>query len=149
MNIVNTLAKAGLDFVVINVVALPFVIVNAWTVVWYALCIGLAFALRIAMEHKQHRLTWSSLLYQAVCTVSYCFAMVLVWNYLYEDKTKGFEIYLFVNSFFASFMVGQLESVGKVTIKEWLRSKLSTFLATPTPKTPAVNEVATTEGEKP
>jgi len=129
MSIVNTIARAGYEFLIINVVALPFVIGNPWTILWYTLCIGLAFVLRVGMEHNKHRLTGASLLYQSICTVSWCFFSVLIWNYFFIDVKKGFEIYLFVNSLFATFLVSQFEEVGKSGIKQWLRAKLSTFLA--------------------
>lgn len=94
---------------------------------WYALCIALAFMLRIGMEHKKHRLTWQSLLYQAICTISWCFFMILVW-YTFLNYT-WFEIYLFINSLFASFMVTQFEEAFELGLKEWLKIKLGKFLA--------------------
>jgi len=129
MNIVNTIARAGYEFLVINIIALPFALGNPLTIVWYSLCVGLAFVLRVGMEHNKHRLTGAALLYQSICTISWTFFSVLVWNYFFIDAKKGFEIYLFVNSLFATFLVSQFEEVGKSGIKQWLRLKLSTFLA--------------------
>lgn len=130
MNIVNTIARAGYEFLVINIVAIPFVVGNPWTIAWYVLCVALAFLLRVGMEHKEHRLTWASLLYQSICTIGWSFFSVLCWDYFFTDKTKGIEIYLFVNSLFATFMVSQFEDIGKSSIKKWLAAKVGTILAT-------------------
>lgn len=111
-----------------SVIVLPIAPVDPIVWLWYVLCIALAFVLRIGMEHKKHRLTWASLLYQSICTVSWCFFMILVWNTFLNYK-RGFEIYLFINSLFAAFMVGQFEEVFEVGFKEWIRIKLGKFLA--------------------
>lgn len=129
MNIVNTLGRAGYEFLVINVIALPFAMGNPITIAWYALCVLLAFVLRVGMEHKSHRLTKASLLYQSICTIAWSFFSILVWN-TFLNYIKGFEIYLFINSLFASFMVSQFEEVFELGFKRWLKMKLSTFLAT-------------------
>ena len=127
MNPVMKIVYASWDFVVINAILLPFApdpIV--WG--WYSLCIFLAFALRLGMEHRKHRLTWLSLLYECIYTVSWCFFTVLIWT-TFLNYDKGFEIYLFCNSLFASFMVGQFEQVFQMGFKSWLRIKVGKFLA--------------------
>ena len=129
MNIVMKILYATLDFMIINVVAIPFLTNDPLIWAWYSLCIALAFVLRVGMEHKKHRLTWNSLLYQSICTVTWCFFMVLVWDYVFLKQTKGFEIYLFINSLFAVFMVSQFEQVFEIGFKEWIRIKLGKFLA--------------------
>lgn len=129
MNIVLRILYASFDFVILNVIALPFASYDPIVWAWYSLCIALAFVLRLGMEHKKHRLTWDSLLYQCICTVSWCFFMVLVWNYFFTKDKKGFEIYLFINSLFAVFMVSQFEQIFEVGFKSWLQIKLGKFLA--------------------
>lgn len=128
MNIVNTVARAGYEFLVINIVAAPFVMGNPVVWAWYCLCIALAFLLRVGMEHNKHKLTPRSLLYQSICTISWCFFMILVWD-AFLNYTKGFEIYLFINSLFSSFMVSQFEEVFQLGFKKWLASKVGTVLA--------------------
>ena len=130
MNITMKIVYASLDFVILNVIALPFATIDPMLWAWYSLCIALAFVLRLGMEHKKHRLTWASLMYQSICTISWSFFTILIWNYMFPKGRDGFEIYLFLNSLFATFLVGQFEVIGKDGIKQWLRIKLSTFLAT-------------------
>lgn len=130
MNVVIKILFASLESAfMLTVIVSPSLIVDPVVWAWYSLCIMLAFILRLGMEHKKNRLTWASLLYQSICTISWCFFMVLVWNYCFTKDTKGFEIYLFVNSLFASFMVSQFEEVFEMGFKEWLRIKLGKFLA--------------------
>lgn len=124
------LAYASFDFVVINIIAIPFAMVDPMLWTWYSLCIALAFVLRLGMEHKRHKLTKASLLYQSICTVTWSFFMILVWNYTFPKGRPGFEIYLFINSLFAVFMVSQFEEIFESGFKSWARTKLSTFLAT-------------------
>lgn len=130
MNVVTKILFASLEWsFMLYVIVSPSLIVDPIVWAWYSLCILLAFMLRLGMEHKKNRLTWASLLYQSICTISWCFFMVLVWNYCFTKDTKGFEIYLFINSLFASFMVSQFEEVFEIGVKEWLRIKLGKFLA--------------------
>lgn len=129
MNIVMKVVYASLDFVILNVVALPFAAIDPMLWAWYSLCIALAFVLRLGMEHKKHKLTGPALLYQSICTVSWSFFMILVWNYMFPKGRDGFEIYLFINSLFATFLVSQFEEIGKEGIRSWLRIKLGKFLA--------------------
>lgn len=127
MNIIMRILYASFDFVIINVIVLPLVIDPiAWA--WYSLCIALAFVLRLGMEHKRHRLTWSALLYQSICTISWSFFSILVWS-TFLKYDRGLEIYLFMNSLFATFMVSQFEQVFEVGFKAWLKIKLGKFLA--------------------
>lgn len=116
------------DFIIINTIALPFVTVDVWTLVWYSLCVGLAFALRLGMMRKKGLLTWETTLIQSIYTISWCFFAVLVWN-TFNYFTKGFEIYLFINSLFAVFMVGQFETIFEMGFKSWIRTKLKRLLA--------------------
>lgn len=117
------------EFVILNVIALPLAAhVDPMVWAWYSLCIALAFVLRLGMEHKKHKLTWSALLYQSIYTISWSFFMILVWN-TFLNYTRGFEIYLFINSLFAVFMVSQFEEVFQVGFKSWLRIKLGKLIA--------------------
>jgi len=131
MSIVNTIARAGYEFLIINIGAAVFITGSPIVWAWYCLCIALAFLLRLGMEHRKHKLTSDVLLWQSIATITWCFFSILVWNYFYTSTTKGFEIYLFVNSLFASFMIGQFEEVFQVGFKKWLASKVGTVLATP------------------
>jgi hypothetical protein len=129
MTIVDKLVCVYFDYLILNTIAIPFAVYDPVVWAWYSLCIALAFVLRIGMEHKKHRLTWNSLLYQSICTISWCFFMILVWNYLFTKEKKGFEIYLFINSLFAVFMVSQFEEIFEIGFKKWIKIKLGKFLA--------------------
>lgn len=120
---------ATFDFILINIAAVSIQSMpEPLTLAWYSLCVLLAYALRLGMEHKRNNLTGKVLLYQSICTVSWCFLMVLVWN-AFLNYEKGFEIYLFINSLFSVFMVSQFEDVFQMGVKSWLRTKLNKFLA--------------------
>lgn len=127
MNQLMRITNAVLDFVIINIIAVPL-IANPLALAWYGLCVALAFLLRLGMEHREKHLTFSSVLYQSITTVSWSFFAVLVWN-TFLSYDKGFEIYLFVNALFASYMVAQFEETFKLGLKKWLRIKLGKFLA--------------------
>ena len=129
MNVVMKTVLAFADFMLINAVLIPFAVFDVVTWAWYALCVVLAFVLRLGMEHKKNRLTRSSLLIQSVYTITWSFFMVLIWN-TFLNWNKGFEVYLFINSLFAVFMVGQFEVIFELGFKEWIRVKLGKFLAT-------------------
>lgn len=130
MNAVMKIVSSSTDFLFISSVAVsPLAAVDPVTWMWYSLCILLAFMLRLGMERKKNKLTKEALLYQSICTISWCFFSVLVWNYCFVRETRGFEIYLFINSLFATFMVSQFEEVFEIGFKEWLRVKLGKFLA--------------------
>lgn len=126
MNIVMRIAYATFDFVVINTLMTP-ILTDPMSLAWYSLCIALAYALRLGMENKRKALTKQVLLYQSVCTVTWCFFSILVWT-TFLNYTRGFEIYLFLNSLFAVFLVGQLDDVFQMGVKAWLRIKLKEFL---------------------
>lgn len=127
MNILMRTTTAVLDFIVINVIALPLV-VNPISLAWYALCVALAFILRLGLESKERNLTVKFLIQQSIFTISWCFVSILFWL-TYLNYAKGFEIYLFLNSLFSSYLVTQFESAFKMTLKEWLRIKIGKFLA--------------------
>ena len=130
---------ATLDFVLLNIAVGINSTIDLYSALWYSLCIVLAFVLRLGMEARKDRLTWKSLLYQSIYTLSWSFFMILVWNTWLNYKS-GFEVYLFINSLFSVFMVGQFEIMFEIGFKEWMRVKLGKFLATeravqPTEKT--------------
>lgn len=130
MNVITKIFNATIDTVaVITAVSLPLVGIDLWVCAWYFLCVALGFLLRIGMEHNNDRLTTKSLLYQSICTIGWSFFAYLVWNYLFLPDKKGFEIYIFINSLFAAFAVGQFEEVFQMGVKSWLRIKLGKFLA--------------------
>lgn len=128
MNVVTKSVLGFADFLVLNAVLIPFSVLDPVVLAWYSLCIILAFVLRLGMEHKKNRLTRSALLIQSIYTISWSFFMVLVWN-TFLNYSKGFEVYLFINSLFAVFMVGQFEVIFEIGGKEWLRIKFGKFLA--------------------
>lgn len=127
MNVLMRTTNAVLDFIVINAIALPLVI-NPISLVWYALCVALAFLLRLGLESKERNLTLRFLIQQSIFTITWCFASILFW-FTFLNYTKGFEIYLFLNSLFSSYLVTQFESAFKMTFKEWLRIKIGKFIA--------------------
>ena len=130
MSIVIKILTASIECVfILSMVASPFAMFDPLVWAWYSLCIVLAFILRLGMEHKKNRLTKKTLLYQSIYVTSWSFFMILVWNYCFTPDTKGFEIYLFINSLFASFLVSQFEKGFEMGFKEWLRIKLGKFLA--------------------
>lgn len=119
---------AYVECMILTAVPLKFISLDPMVWVWYSLCIALAFMLRLGMKHKKHELNAQTLLYESICTISWSFISILFW-YTFINYEKGFEIYLFMNSLFASFMVSQVEQLGKHSIKQWLRIKLGKFLA--------------------
>lgn len=123
---------ATVEAVTITVVAaLPvnFITPDPAVLAWYGLCVILGFALRLGVERNEKRLTKEALLFHSITTVTWCFFMTLVWNYLFTPDKKGFEIYMFLNSLFASFMVSQFSTIFEIGIKKWLQIKLGKFLA--------------------
>lgn len=139
MNVVSKTVIAFYDFALVSVIALPFAAVDTMLYAWYSLCILLAFVLRLGMEARKNRLTWRTLMYQSIYTISWSFFMILVWNSWLKWKS-GFEVYLFVNSLFAVFMVSQFEVIFEIGVKEWLRVKLGKFLATERTNVPPSNQ---------
>lgn len=129
MNIVMKVLTASLESAfVLSVVISPLDTFNPVVWAWYSLCIILAFVLRLGIESKKRQLTARSLLYHSIFTISWTFFSILVWN-TFLNYDKGYPIYLFINSLFATFFVSQFETVFKLGFKEWLRIKLGKFLA--------------------
>jgi len=132
MSILNVIVRSAAEFVAVKAVASsPFIIGNPVMFVWYCLCVVLAFVLRLGMEYNNDRLTRKALLYQSICTIAWTFFSVICWDAVKKDSTEYFPIYLFINSLFATFLVSQLEDVGKVSLKQWFNSKVKSILATP------------------
>lgn len=127
MSIVNKVAKSLGDVAIINIVAMPFS-VNPWLWLWYSIIVSLAFLLRLAIERKKGALPGSKILEQTVYTISYCFFACLVW-FTWLSAWKWFEVYLFLNSLFATFMVGELENIFKMGFKSWIQTAARKFLA--------------------
>lgn len=127
MNIVSMMVKGGIDFVVLNVVAVPFINDPA-LMLWYSLSVLLAFILRLGIEYNENNLTWRSAFIQTVYTISYCYLAIIVW-FTYLNYGKGFEVYLFFNSLFAFFMVKQVQVMFKFGIKAWGRKWLRSLVA--------------------
>lgn len=121
------IVHATSDFVVLNM--LSFAITqDVYMWLWYSLAILLAFLLRIGIELNNRTLTKRSALIQSIYTVSYCFFAIIFWK-TYLNYTKGFEVYLFINSLFAVFIVSQLESMFKAGFRTWARNWLKSIMA--------------------
>jgi len=80
------------------------------------------------MEYNDNGLTWKNGIKQAIYTISYCYFAITVW-FTYLNYTKGFEVYLFLNSLFAVFMVSQLKHFFQLgvtaTLKKWLKTLIA------------------------
>lgn len=127
MNILSIMVRGTLEFVILNVIAVPF-ISDPLLLVWYSLSVFLAFVLRLALEYDDKGLTWKGGIRQAIYTISYCYFAIIFW-FSYLNYKNGFEIYLFLNSLFAVFMVGQLKHFFQLgvtaTLKKWLKGVLA------------------------
>lgn len=133
MNPVIKIATATIETsICLIAIALPYAKdLTEW--IWYGLAITLAFLLRIGIEINNNTLTRKRVLVQSIYTLCYCFLAVIVWRDFLKYE-KGFEVYLFVNSLFAVFIVGQLEKAFEVGFKSYLRKSLKNFLAVEPPK---------------
>lgn len=128
MSLTMKILLAYRDFFLVYILAAPLSM--DWTAwLWYSLCIILAFSLRLGIEFNKNRLTWRNTLIQSIYTISWCFFSILVWNWKLKEQT-WFEIYLFVNSLFAVFIVGESERVFEKGFRKWLGEKVGTVLAT-------------------
>lgn len=130
MNIIQIMTRGTTEFLVLNIVVVPFV-ADPLLLAWYSLSIFLAFILRLAMEYDDKALTWVTGIKQAVYTVSYCYFAIIFW-FSYLNYKSGFEIYLFLNSLFSVFMVGQLKYIFQMGVKATLRKWLRSFIASET-----------------
>lgn len=132
MNIVMKIVYATAEAVTITVVAaIPANLLkfDPYLVAWYGLCVALGFVLRLGIERHEKRLSKETLLYHSICTVGWCFFAALAWDYMYTPEKKGFAIYMFGNSVFAAFLVGQAKTIGEVGIQNWIKLKLGKVLA--------------------
>lgn len=121
------MVRAALEFVVLNVVAVPL-IQDPALFLWYSLAVLLAFILRLGIEYNKNTLTWRNAFIQTIYTISYCYFAILVWN-SYLNYGKGFEVYLFLNSLFAVFIVGQLEVMFQMGFKAWAKKWIKSVIA--------------------
>lgn len=132
-NIVMKIVLAVTDFVLINIV-LSVGGIDIYSISWYALCMALGFGLRVAVLVKDNKYTTKVLFIHMVFTLSWCFLTVLIWR-TGLDKTwinrggNSFEIYLFLNSLFSVYLVGQFEFFFKLGFKQWLSLKVSSLIA--------------------
>lgn len=127
MNILNLMGKATTEFVLVSILTMPFVS-DPLLLVWYSMAILLAFVLRLGIEYNNNALTWKSGIIQGIYTISYCYLAVMVW-FSWLNYSKGFEVYLFLNSLFAVFMVGQLQSAFKIGVRAYAKKWLQSILA--------------------
>lgn len=133
MNIVATVLKAVGEVLIINIILIPTGF-SPYVALWYSLIVLLAFLLRFAMNKKKTGLwPWGEFIEQSIYTLSWSFFASLVWFKLYPTS-QWFEVYLFLNSLFASFLVGELEHIMSVGFRPWLKNCLLKFVATETKK---------------
>lgn len=103
-------------------------------VAWYLLCVVLGFGLRVAVLLKDDKYTTKTLMIHMMFTCSWVFVMVLFWR-TYLNTTwlnqggNSFEIYLFLNSLFSVYMVGQFEHFFKVGFRGWLNLFVGKLIA--------------------
>lgn len=132
-NIVMKIVLAVVDFVLINI-AISLGGIDIYSMMWYLLCIGLGFGLRVAVLIKDGKYTTKTLFLHMMFTISWSFLMVLVWR-TGLNKTwlnqggNSFEIYLFINSLFSVYMVSQFEHFFKLGFSGWLRLNVSRIIA--------------------
>lgn len=127
MNPTMRIIYAVLDFLILNIISIV-IHKDVYVWLWYFLAISLAFLLRVGIELNNRTLTSRSIMIQTIYTVSYCFFAIIFWK-TYLNYNKGFEVYLFINSLFAVFIVGQLESMFKAGFRTWARNWLKSVIA--------------------
>ncbi len=127
MNILTAMVRGTIEFVILNIVIVPFVS-DPLLIAWYSLSVFLAFVLRLALEYDENKLSWKTGIRQAIYTITYCYFAIIFW-FSYLNYKSGFEIYLFLNSLFAVFLVGQLKSFFQMGVKATLRKWAKNFLA--------------------
>lgn len=125
---------ASVDFVLLNTIISLHGGISLNDLVWYSICIGLGFGLRVAVLVKDNKYTHRTLFIHMVFTICWCFLMVLLWrtwlNTTWMNKGgNSFEIYLFLNSLFSVYMVGQFEHFFKLGVNGWLRMAAGKILA--------------------
>lgn len=126
MNIIGKILMVYRDFFLLYLLAIPLKMdITVW--LWYSLCIVLAFALRLGIEFNKNRLTWRTGFIQSIYTITWCFFSVLVWHTFLKAQ-DWFEIYLFINSLFAVFIVGEAENFFQLGLKAWLAKKLGAIV---------------------
>ena|SRR6478736_6317286 len=85
------------------------------------------YVLRLALDYKNNNLNRKLALVQAICAVSISYVAYL----LKRDYTINIslELFLFLVSFFGTFIVSIIDKMGKVGIKEYVNIALRKYLA--------------------
>lgn len=123
MNPVNKVLSATVDYLVINAAVSLGMGVSLPDILWYSLCVALGFLLRIGVLIKEGKYSHQNLFTHMLFTICWCFLMILFWRTWLSTTWinrggNSFEIYLFLNSLFSVYMVGQFEVFFKFGIKE-------------------------------
>lgn len=101
---------------------------------WYFLCVALGFGLRIAILKNDNKYSSKKLMIHMMYSISWVFIMVLLWR-TYLNRTflnqggNSFEIFLFLNSLFSVYMVGQFEYFFKIGYRSWLNLFVGRLIA--------------------
>lgn len=123
-----------LDFILISATMSLHGGYTAADLAWYFLCVALGFGLRIAILQKDNKYTNKILAVHMMFTVAWVFVMVLFWRTwvhttFLNQGGNSFEIYLFLNSLFSVYMVGQFEYFFKVGFRGWLNLFVGRLIA--------------------
>lgn len=134
MNPVMKIVVAVYDFILINILISLNGHVSVPDLLWYSLCVGLGFGLRIAVLIKDNNYTHRTLLIHIMFTVCWCFLMILLWRTKFHSTFinqggNSFEIYLFINALFSVYMVGQFDYFFKLGFRGWMRLNVGKLIA--------------------
>ena len=133
MNPVMKIILASVDFVLIYA-SLSLGGMDIYSILWYLICIGLGFGLRVAVLVQDGKYTPKVLMIHVAFTICWTFLMILLWRtWVYgtwiNQGGNSFEIYLFINALFSVYMVGQFDHFFKLGFRGWLRLNAGKILA--------------------
>lgn len=122
------------DFIMINILISLNNHVSVADMLWYGLCVGLGFGLRVAVLVNDNKYSHRTLFIHIAFTVCWCFLMILVWRTklhttFINQGGNSFEIYLFINALFSVYMVNQFQNYFKIGFSGWLKATASKVLA--------------------
>jgi len=127
MNIVVSLAKSTLNFIVVNAILIAADPQDATFYIGAVIAVAMGFLLRVMIELKNHTFTWRNSFIQAVMSLCLCYLCALG----YRDFGLRFKIewYLFFCSCFSVFIVGLLEKTMKMGLTSYARFLLRKVMA--------------------
>jgi hypothetical protein len=125
---------AAADFLLINILVSLNTDISVADMLWYGICMGLGFGLRVAVLINDNQYTHRTLFIHIAFTVCWCFFMILVWrtklhSTFLNQGGNSFEIYLFINALFSVYMVNQFQTYFKTGFPGWLRATVGKVLA--------------------